>query len=417
VAGTADFVNAYTYDVLDRLTRVTQQQQTGGNSVASKRVDFAYNSVGQFTSISRYADTTGTNLVATTTYGYNGDGAITSLSHTKGATTLNSFTWGYDNDGRLTSGSSNDGTDGYTYDAASQVTAVSHSYQANENYSYDSNGNRTNTGYSTGTNNRVTSDGTYNYTYDAAGNLTRKTTISGGAYVTYTWDYHNRLTDVSFYTSGGTLTKHDHYTYDVNDRLIGKQLDPTGGGSYTSAQWFTYDVGSSSSPPSQGGAGGGLGDLLFAFNSSGTITDRTLSVPPAGVPASAGTLADEKSGTVNWYFVDNQGTVRDIGQYNSGTNTTSIVDHLKFNSFGNITAQSNSANQPLYEFTGQLWDADASLYYDNARWYDPNVGRFISLDPTGFAGGDANLYRYVTNDPANFVDPTSRSDKGDRSIY
>jgi YD repeat-containing protein len=132
VASTADFLNNYTYDSLDRLTRVTQAQQTGGNSVAAKRVDFAYNSVGQFTSINRYADTTGTNLVATSSYGYNGDGAMTSLSHTKGATTLNSFTWGYDNDGRLTSVSSNDGSDAYTYDAASQVTAVTHSYQANE---------------------------------------------------------------------------------------------------------------------------------------------------------------------------------------------------------------------------------------------------------------------------------------------
>ena len=38
--------------------------------------------------------------------------------------------------------------------------------------SHDSNGNRTNTGYSTGTNNQLSSDGTYNYLYDANGNMT-----------------------------------------------------------------------------------------------------------------------------------------------------------------------------------------------------------------------------------------------------
>lgn len=47
--------------------------------------------------------------------------------------------------------------------------------------------------------------------------------------------FHNRLTDVSFYTSANVLTKHVHYTFDVFDRMIGKQIDPTGGGTYTRA--------------------------------------------------------------------------------------------------------------------------------------------------------------------------------------
>ncbi len=40
----------------------------------------------------------------------------------------------------------------------------------------------------------------------------------------------------------GTLTSHVHFTYDVYNRLIGKQVDPTGGGTYTSAQWYAYDA-------------------------------------------------------------------------------------------------------------------------------------------------------------------------------
>ena len=43
-------------------------------------------------------------------------------------------------------------------------------------------------------------------------------------------------------------------------------------------------------------------------------------------------------------------------------------------------------------------------YYRN-RWYDPKIGRFISEDPIGFAGGDINLYGYVGNNPLSFVDP------------
>lgn len=37
--------------------------------------------------------------------------------------------------------------------------------------------------------------------------------------------------------------------------------------------------------------------------------------------------------------------------------------------------------------------------------YDPTIGRFFSEDPIGFAGGDANLYRYVGNSPVHNTDP------------
>ncbi|MFN0054799.1 MAG: hypothetical protein ACKV0T_21720, partial [Planctomycetales bacterium] len=215
VAGTADFLNNYSYDALDRMTQVKQQGQSGGNSVANKRVDLAYNAAGAYSSISRYADLTGTNLVASTTYTYDSADRLTNLSHDKGGTNLASYTWTYDTLGRLTGTTSPDGTDSYTYDKSGQVTAATHSYQTNESYTYDANGNRTNTGYTTGTNNRLTSDGTYNYTYDNEGNRTRKTKISDGSYTDYTWDHRNRLTDVTFKTSGGTTTKKVHYTYDV----------------------------------------------------------------------------------------------------------------------------------------------------------------------------------------------------------
>jgi len=39
------------------------------------------------------------------------------------------------------------------------------------------------------------------------------------------------------------------------------------------------------------------------------------------------------------------------------------------------------------------------------RYYQPTLQRFISEDPIGFAGGDVNLYAYVANNPATFIDP------------
>jgi RHS repeat-associated protein len=57
-----------------------------------------------------------------------------------------------------------------------------------------------------------------------------------------------------------------------------------------------------------------------------------------------------------------------------------------------------------YAFTGREWDPETGLYYYRARYLDPKVGRFISEDPIGLAGG-VNSYSYVAANPVNAVDP------------
>lgn len=198
IGATDDFLNTYTWDALSRLTRIEQEGQVGGNSVSEKRVDLAYNAAGQYTTISRYEDLAATDLVATTTYGYDGMGRLTSLDHDQDTTSLASYSWTYDDAGRITQFVSPDGTTDYTYDDFGQLTAADHTYQTDETYTYDATGNRTMTGYSTGGNNRLLSDGTYDYEYDAEGNQTKKTTIATDDYVVYSWDHNNRLTAVTF---------------------------------------------------------------------------------------------------------------------------------------------------------------------------------------------------------------------------
>jgi len=56
-------------------------------------------------------------------------------------------------------------------------------------------------------------------------------------------------------------------------------------------------------------------------------------------------------------------------------------------------------------YTGRDLDRTTNLYYYRARYYDPAIGRFISEDPIGFAGG-INLYAYVNNNPINANDPS-----------
>lgn len=63
-------------------------------------------------------------------------------------------------------------------------------------------------------------------------------------------------------------------------------------------------------------------------------------------------------------------------------------------------------------YTGGIYDDSTSLYYLNARYYDPSTGRFLSEDTYRGEPADANtwhLYVYCANNPVNYVDPSGHS--------
>ncbi|HEY5813946.1 MAG TPA: RHS repeat-associated core domain-containing protein, partial [Terrimicrobiaceae bacterium] len=72
-----------------------------------------------------------------------------------------------------------------------------------------------------------------------------------------------------------------------------------------------------------------------------------------------------------------------------------------------------SAKDNRFLFTGREWLAELGLYDYRNRIYSPDLGRFLQADPIGFAGDDANLYRYVANSPINAVDPLGLDPSGD----
>jgi RHS repeat-associated protein len=93
-----------------------------------------------------------------------------------------------------------------------------------------------------------------------------------------------------------------------------------------------------------------------------------------------------------------------LGSTNGLTNGGgSLIETNSYDSFGNPT----NPNFPTrYQFTGREFDSATGLQFSRARWYDPNIGRFISEDPIGFGAGDVNLYGYVQNNPVSRTDPT-----------
>lgn len=377
------------YDGLDRVTRIAQS----GPGVTEKRVDLSYDAASQWAMISRYADLAGTQHVASSHYTYDAASRLTRLAHSPSTTPpapgvvdglFAYYDHTYDQADRITQVTSKDGTTSYNYDAVDQLMGADHSFQADESYTYDPNGNRTNTGYTTGANNRLLSDGTYNYEYDAEGNRTRRVQIATGAITQYSWDHRNRLVHVTTTSNGGIILGDFYYTYDVNDRRIAKSIDRDGAGpAAAESERFVYDrdhIGLTLD-----GAGQVTHRYLY-----GTVMDQILS-------------DDGTSGGLLWPLTDHLGTLRDLVD-SSGV----VRNHLRYDSFGRITTESDPAVEHVFAFAGREWDDESGLYYYRARYYDPSVGRFLSTDPVRpqlLRPLTSNAYQFVLNNPLLVTDP------------
>jgi RHS repeat-associated protein len=227
---------------------------------------------------------------------------------------------------------------------------------------------------------------TYSYLYDDEGNLTRRTTIATNETTEYTWDYRNRLTQVTLRNASNVITRQVNFTYDALNRRIEKRVDPDGSGpNPATIERFIYD----------------RDHIKLVFNGTNTLIRRYLHGP-----AIDQILADENvvPRQVSWALSDHQGSVRDWI-----SNTGVVQNHVRYDSFGRITSTAPAFN-PRFAYTGREWDGEIGLYFYRARYYDAIVGRFIGEDAIGFTAGDVNLYRYVLNSPVIPIPQDSTTD-------
>jgi RHS repeat-associated protein len=133
------------------------------------------------------------------------------------------------------------------------------------------------------------------------------------------------------------------------------------------------------------------------FDGTGSLTTRYLADPRRPDVLFARVAAN---GTTAWYLRDNINSVRQVV-----SPTGTVLNAITYDSFGNVLSETNPANGDRFKYTGREYDAELGIYYYRARYYGSATGRFLGEDPKGFGAGDANLYRYVGNQPTGRIDP------------
>lgn len=205
------------------------------------------------------------------------------------------------------------------------------------------------------------------YTYDYNGNLTRQNVISGDSYYfDYVYNELNQLVEVK--KNGITIAA---YYYD-HAGLRYKKVDHA-------ANKTTIYVYSTGTEP--------IYEEIYNNNDLNTPVSK-VSYLFMGMKR----IARAEGSSVSYYYTDHLGSTR-------------IVDNggeCSYNQYTPFGIDFGEASTERYKFTGKEDDGVTGLYYYNARFYDPGIGRFVSEDP---AKDGQNWYVYCANNPLRYVDP------------
>ncbi|MGL4861008.1 MAG: RHS repeat-associated core domain-containing protein, partial [Enterobacteriaceae bacterium] len=262
----------------------------------------------------------------------------------------------------------------YTWDSADQLTAIRYLGQTGAllgdvTYGYDNSGRRIRTGGSMAEtllpesatavhegNNRLIRWNEKSFNYDANGNL-----LSDGSN-TYTWNSRNQLVAIS-----GASTA--SFSYDV----FGRRSSKTVNGQTT---LYLYD---GDNPIQEARAPGQIIANLLTGQGIDERYSRT------------------QNNLSQTYLTDVLGSTLALSD-----DSQKLTARYSYSPYGESRV-SGEARGNRYTYTGRE-DDGTGLYYYRARYYHPQINRFISEDPIGLRGGN-NRYAYVEGNPLQYKDP------------
>ncbi|WP_455827938.1 RHS repeat-associated core domain-containing protein, partial [Pseudomonas kilonensis] len=298
--------------------------------------------------------------------------AITQQEHT-----LYQRQYDYDKTGNLTRLlDTRKGEHHYHYDPLTRLTRADHSQDVQERFGHDPAGNllmQDRPGPDIVAGNRLLIQGDRHYDYDAYGNLIRERRGRGHALVTeYRYDCQHRLIGLT-QPNGQTAS----YRYDPFGRRISKTVD----GITTEFFW--------------------QGDKLIAEHHANRHRSYIYE-PDSFRPLALLEGFGPKETKPYHYQLDHLGTPQELSNPEG-----EIVWSAHYRAYGEIARLDvGKIDNPL-RFQGQYFDQESGLHYNRHRYYNPDIGRYLTPDPVKLAGG-INAYQYVPN-PTGWVDPLGLS--------
>ncbi|MEO6664929.1 MAG: RHS repeat-associated core domain-containing protein [Rubrivivax sp.] len=340
--------------------------------------DFGFDALGRRTQLS-YPNG------SSASYAFDAAGQLTNLTH---AGVFNApYAHSFDAAGRITKVTGDGGDWNYSYDALGRLTQATQdasraqSKQAKQaqaaasttTYTLDAVGNILDGGRTYDVNHRLTADAAKTYSYDLRGNLTLERERTTGARTVYTWNVKNQLKQVHFFANAtaGSLSRTLTYTYDPLGRRASKVDNAT-------TQKFVYDG----------------DDLVGTLDAGNATTVATVFSGAVDEPLSTTTAGSPKT-----LYANHLGSVKAVAD---GATLTHAYGYSPYGE----TQPGSSPDSTPFRYTGREKDTD-SLYYYRARYYSTAQQRFVSQDPLGVQGG-INTYGYVSNDPISENDPTGK---------
>lgn len=370
VVGTNTYVKNVAYDVAGRVDLLSLGL-IGSSPIFN--VDYVYNA---WTTQGGRLQQTKTGTPSSTTslqdlrYTYDSAGNVLTIQDYKaGSPQTQTFTYDFLN--RLKSAQASGGTGGtyaleyYTVNEIGNLTA-----KGSAGISYPA---TTPGGCSVGTlaskphaaSGSTSNPGTNTYTYDCNGNVTARNI--GGTTFTLAYDNENRLTDV---TGGGTAAK---FGYNGDGERVSGQL--TTGGATTVYVGNYYEA---------------TGSAVKTYYYAGSLR-----------------VAMRDGSTLKFLVGDH------LGSTSLTVDTNAVrISEVRYKPWGE-TRYTYGTTTTTYRFTGQRQESalggSDGLYFYNARWYDPTIGRFTSPDTIVPGTGNPqalNRFSYVYNNPMGYVDPS-----------
>ena len=355
------------------MDRIAQETTPHGS------VSYTYDALGRRTSMT----VAGQSAV---NYAYDVNSRLTNINTLINGVTSN-FNISHDDLGRRTSLVLPNGvTTNYSYDIANRLLSLQHKDPLNTvleslGYTHDANGNIvsmsrpgvnlpfpnpvTNTSHDEANQMFTFNDKTI--TYDDNGNMTSVTNTCGTT--NYTWDVRNRLIGISgFAPDCSALTASSKYD------AWGRRIEKTINGKATQYLYDRYDI---------------VQEIESGAVSANYIRTGNIDEPLVRI---------KSDGSVRYYQTDALGSIIVLTDETGAVRTTYAYDP-----FGSVSVSGEASDNP-FQYTGRENDG-TGLYYYRARYYNPELQRFISEDPIGLAGGDINFHAYVGNNPISLIDP------------